>query len=343
VRRIWGAVADEPMRDLARTLLLIPLRLSEAAGLRWSEVALDSGRIVIASPRMKNNQVHELPLSDPALAILAARRPANAKPADLVFPSAAGKPYDGWNRLATRIRKRIDQAETAKHQAFSFHDIRRSFVSHLAGRFDVDLLDQCLSHTRKGVLGVYQRSRRWPERAAALNAWAAAVLCDDAISSQTASSVSRPADMTRLPEPAGPLSAERVFIGLPNTALAPSRRVGVLGMTPQEFAELRRTKEWPQRRVATREGPPGLSLASLPSPEFLRGYVAALREPRRRGRGSERANHIALTIECLKDSGDRTEDARKEYIKRSRHVQSDTASRQFSRALMIIQTLSEGD
>jgi integrase len=343
VRGIWAAVEDEPMRDLARTLLLIPLRLSEAAGLRWSEVALDSGRILIASHRMKNNQVHELPLSDPALAILAARKAANVRPTDLVFPSAAGKPYDGWNRLATRIRKRIGQAETAKQQAFSFHDIRRSFVSHLAGRFDVDLLDQCLSHTRKGVLGVYQRSSRWPERVAALNAWAAALLCGDAIPRQTTSSASPPADMSRLREPAGPPSAERVSVGSPYAVLAPSRPVGVLGMTHQERAELRRAKKWPQRRVATPEGPPGLSLSSLPSPEFLRGYVAALRQPRRRGRSSERANHIALAIECLKETGDRTEEARKEYVKRSPYVQSDTASRQFSGALKIIQALSEGD
>ena len=54
------------------------------------------------------------------------------------------------------------------------------FVSHLAGKFDVDLLDQCLSHTRKGVFGVYQRSSRWPERVAALNAWAE-LICGEAL------------------------------------------------------------------------------------------------------------------------------------------------------------------
>ena len=52
-------------------------------------------------------------------------------------------------------------------------------MSHLAGRFDVDLLDQCLSHTRKGVLGVYQRSSRMPERAAAVRAWSA-IICNEA-------------------------------------------------------------------------------------------------------------------------------------------------------------------
>jgi integrase len=171
LRGVWGAVAPEFQRDLVRLLLLVPLRRDEAAGLRWSEVDLEGRRIFIGPDRMKNKQGHELPLAEQALAILTARRPVNAKKDYLVFPSGEGKTYDGWNRLATRIRKRIGQAEAAKHQAFSFHDIRRAFVSHLAGRFDVDLLDQCLSHTRKGVLGIYQRSSRMPERAEAMRAW----------------------------------------------------------------------------------------------------------------------------------------------------------------------------
>jgi integrase len=78
--------------------------------------------------------------------------------------------------LTAGVRKRVGQAKTPKDQSLTFHDVRRSFVSYLAGRFDVDLLDQCLSHTRKGVLGVYQRSARWPERVAALNAWASLLL-----------------------------------------------------------------------------------------------------------------------------------------------------------------------
>ena len=48
-----------------------------------------------------------------------------------------------------------------------------AFVSHLAERgYDVDLLDQCLGHSRKGVFGVYQRASRMAERARALEAWA---------------------------------------------------------------------------------------------------------------------------------------------------------------------------
>ena len=176
LRAVWAAVEDEPMRDLVHSLLLVPLRRDEAAGLLWSEVDLDEGRVLIGADRMKNDEAHELPLAPQALAILAARKPANAKPGGLVFPSGEGKPFDGFTRLMTRIRKRIGQKDAPKDQAFTLHDIRRAFVSHLAGRFDVDLLDQCLSHTRKGVLGVYQRSSRMAERKAAISAWASLLL-----------------------------------------------------------------------------------------------------------------------------------------------------------------------
>jgi integrase len=185
LRAVWAAVEEEPMRDLIRFLLLTPLRRDEAAGLLWSEVDLDKGRILIGADRMKNDVAHELPLSPRALAILASRK--NARDRDkghgktrrvgLVFGSGADKPFDGWNRLATRIRSEIGQADTPRDQAFTFHDVRRGFVSLLAERrYDVDLLDQCLSHTRKGVLGVYQRASRMAERSAAMDAWASFLL-----------------------------------------------------------------------------------------------------------------------------------------------------------------------
>ena len=106
------------MRDLVRFLLLDPLRRDEAAGLSWSEVDIDRKRILIDGGRMKNGESHELPLAEQAFAILAARKPANMKPDDLVFPSGEGKPFDGWNRLLTRIRKALKQDEAGRDGRF---------------------------------------------------------------------------------------------------------------------------------------------------------------------------------------------------------------------------------
>jgi integrase len=176
LRAVWIAVEDELQCDLVRFLLLVPLRRDEAAGLLWPEVDLDKGRILIGADRMKNDEAHELPLAPPALAIVKSRRDKQDETTALVFASSTLKPFDGWSRLAGRIRARIGQTDTPKGQVFTNHDIRRSFVSHLAERFDVDLLDQCLGHTRRGVLGVYQRASRMTERKAAMNAWASLLL-----------------------------------------------------------------------------------------------------------------------------------------------------------------------
>jgi integrase len=174
LRAVWAAAEDEPARDLLRFLLLVPLRRNEASGLRWSEVNFDQGRIRIAADRMKAREAHELPLSPAACAILEARKAAAVN--DLVFAVADGAPFVNWHRLISRIRKAIGEDNKDHAARLAIHDVRRAFVSHLAGSFDVDLLDQCLGHTRRGVLGVYQRSSRWPERIQALNRWADLVL-----------------------------------------------------------------------------------------------------------------------------------------------------------------------
>jgi integrase len=114
-------------------------------------------------------------VKEAARRILEARGTAapGATASDFVFPTSEGKPFTNWVRLLARIRRKIGEGEAGETGRFSLHDVRRSFVSAMAERgFDVDLLDQCLSHTRKGVLGIYQRASRMADRARALNAWA---------------------------------------------------------------------------------------------------------------------------------------------------------------------------
>jgi integrase len=170
IKAIWNAAENEPQRDMIRFMLLTPLRRNEAAGLRWSEVDLQRGRIRIEASRMKKREAHELPLSPPALAILESRKPSATN--DIVFPSSVGKQHGSLMFLTRRLRKIIGQGSAARAQRFTWHDVRRAFVSHLAEQgFDIDLLDQCLGHKRGGVLAIYQRASRMGERARALEAW----------------------------------------------------------------------------------------------------------------------------------------------------------------------------
>jgi integrase len=182
LRAVWAAVQSEPavVRDLIRFLLLTPLRRDEAAGLVWSEVDLSRGWIKIGADRMKNAEAHELPLAPEALEILIRRRDvSDPKPEALVFPSGESKPYDGWNRLLTRIRKAIGQGSMKREARFAPHDIRRGFSTHLAERFDENLLDLIIAHrpaSRRGSGAAYQKAKRLNERPIVIRAWSALIL-----------------------------------------------------------------------------------------------------------------------------------------------------------------------
>jgi integrase len=174
IRRAWVSVDDAPdhVRSLIRFLLINPLRREEAQGLLWSEVDLDERRITIRAERMKGRQAHSLPLSEQALAILAERASCRSD-ADRVFAPSSHAKTINWHFWVNRIRAALGEDALERATRFSLHDIRRSFVSILSERgFDVDLLDQLLSHSRKGVFGVYQRSSRWREKEAAMAAFA---------------------------------------------------------------------------------------------------------------------------------------------------------------------------
>ncbi len=184
LRAIWEVVADEDavVRDLVRFMLLTPVRRDEAAGLEWGEVDLDRGWIAIGADRMKNREVHELPLSEPAQAIIKKRKPAKAKPSDLVFPSGERTVYSGWTRLLTRIRKAIGQGEAKRDARYVLHDNRRSFTTLLAERFDENLLDLMIAHrpaSRRGSGAAYQKAKRLNERPAVMTAWARMVLDEE--------------------------------------------------------------------------------------------------------------------------------------------------------------------
>jgi integrase len=119
-------------------------------------------------------------LAPAALEILIRRRDvSDPKPEALVFPSGEGKPYDGWNRLLTRIRKAIGQGGMKREARFAPHDVRRAFSTHLAERFDENLLDLIIAHrpaSRRGSGAAYQKAKRLNERPTVIGAWSALIL-----------------------------------------------------------------------------------------------------------------------------------------------------------------------
>jgi integrase len=135
-------------------------------GLQWPEVDLDKALATIPGSRTKNGRALTVPLSPPAVAILeAVHRFSDV----LVFPSI------GWGHA----KAALDAKLTLPH--WTIHDIRRSCRSlwidgeHGLG-LDVHLCELMLGHALPGIIGVYDKATRLPERRRALERWAGMVL-----------------------------------------------------------------------------------------------------------------------------------------------------------------------
>jgi integrase len=175
---IWLAagVLSGAERDLIRWLIAVPCRLREATRLGWSHVTLRDTRVDIPGPMMKSREPHRFHIPPFALAILQERHAAAGEPlSGLVFPAARSKkPIEAMTKIKCRVSDKSGVA------GWTPHDFRRSFASTCAELGIAEsVADAVLSHrqsaTRAGVLGVYQRSTRWPEQIAAMNAWNAAL------------------------------------------------------------------------------------------------------------------------------------------------------------------------
>lgn len=217
--RLWMAapVLPSPMAELARLLILLPVRRQEGARLAWENVDLRAAVWTLPGAITKNGDPHRIALHPLARALVRARHKAMGKPAcGLAFPS----PRAG-NEVSTWTAMKAEMAAAARFNAWTWHDFRRSFASIMAERGVAEpVADAVLNHrqsgTRGGVLGVYQHAQRWPEQKAALEKWGAALA--EAIaaadrtrkvaSSSTAARANPPGHIPA-PRPAHPHQAQR--------------------------------------------------------------------------------------------------------------------------------------
>jgi integrase len=74
LRMVWNAADGDgwPFGSLVKMLILTGQRLGEVGGMRWQEIDLENKVWTLPAKRVKNNELHEVPLSDAAVAIIAA-------------------------------------------------------------------------------------------------------------------------------------------------------------------------------------------------------------------------------------------------------------------------------
>lgn len=161
---------NEPFGALIKLLALTAQRRDEVGQMTWREVDLNARLWTIPKERAKNGIAHDVPLSEPAVRVLAGvQRIASNR--GLVFTTTGMTPVSGFSK----IKKRLDAA-VPDAPPWVLHDLRRTAASGMA-RLGANLpvIEKVLNHTSGsfgGVTGIYQRHHFADEKRAALEAWA---------------------------------------------------------------------------------------------------------------------------------------------------------------------------
>jgi integrase len=113
------SLEEESRRDLLIFLLFTGLRKGEAISLKWNDVDLDNGTVLIRDT--KNRQPHMLPLSD-YLQTLLERRSRSKNNNNYVFPGEMG------GRMSDP-RPQVEEICTNTGITFTPHDLRRTFAT----------------------------------------------------------------------------------------------------------------------------------------------------------------------------------------------------------------------
>jgi integrase len=166
---IWKALPVGDFGDIVRLLLLTGQR-EEIGALQWSEVDLADGVIMLPPARVKNGRSHQVPLSEPALAILAARHSKREGPA--VFGRDGRDRFTNWSNTKAALDRKLGPSFRDWH----LHDCRRTVASGMA-RLGINLpvIERVLNHVSgsfAGIVSVYQRHDFADEKRAALALWA---------------------------------------------------------------------------------------------------------------------------------------------------------------------------
>jgi integrase len=176
---LWAALPEGDFGEIVRLLILSGQRREEIGGLRWSEVDLDRGLIVLPPERTKNLRQHEVPLSTQARAII--ERQPKRKGRDFIF--GIGKAgFSGWSKSKERLdqallRKRRERDRRAKPlPSWRLHDLRRTAATQMAELSVLPhIVEVALNHVsghKAGVAGIYNRARYEGEMRDALQKWA---------------------------------------------------------------------------------------------------------------------------------------------------------------------------
>jgi integrase len=163
--RLADALAAHPEKISAhaiRLLLLTGARRSEALTATWDQFDLSAGVWTKPSAHTKQKKVHRVPLSAPAMALLADMRKEAVPGCSYVFPSAktsksgTGNVPPSYEPLTEIKRTWSSVCKTAGITGVRLHDLRHSYASVLAsGGLSLHIVGALLGHTQPRTTARY--------------------------------------------------------------------------------------------------------------------------------------------------------------------------------------------
>lgn len=178
LRDIWTALEDDDYGDILRLLTLTGARRDEIGSLAWAEIDFERRLITLPEARVKNKRAFNIPLSEPALAILRNRAPSPVRA--FVFGRGKGG-FSGWSACKARLDGRITRARESqgkpRMEPWVLHDLRRTLSTHMHEQLGLQphIVEAVLNHVsghQGGVAGVYNRATYGAEKRRALDIWA---------------------------------------------------------------------------------------------------------------------------------------------------------------------------
>jgi integrase len=180
LKLVWSAAESlgRPFGPVIHLLILTGARRDEVAGMRWSEIGLETKVWTLPAARSKNRREHQIPLTDSAVAILKAL-PRHEK-VDLVFSTNGRTAVSGFSKVKANIdawiAARLGEAgERAPMPDWVLHDLRRTVATNLQKLgVRLEVTEAVLNHrsgSRSGIVGVYQTHDWAAEKRQALDGW----------------------------------------------------------------------------------------------------------------------------------------------------------------------------
>ena len=156
--------------------ILTACRSGEVRGARWAEFDIGGKLWTIPAARMKAKREHQVPLSDPAVALLASIRKGSEE--DIVFAGTKGQPLSDMALTAMIRRMNGDDKPIwvdANGDRITVHGFRSSFRMWAAEATDFprEVAEHALAHQLPdAVERAYQRGSQFAKRAALMAQWA---------------------------------------------------------------------------------------------------------------------------------------------------------------------------